>query len=107
MKVILVDPSRAHGKTYQLAKLVHENKGILVCRNETAAKFAVNVYGLSPDQVVTWDEANNHKFRGRRTGPIYIDDADYILASYLDQHIEGMSVSSEFIVRLPKKEAAG
>lgn len=91
MKIIFGE--RGCGKTTELIRLVKENNGILLVRNNDHAKYLITKCGLTQDQCIPWEDAIDGLLLTRmaRTRNVYIDDVDEFFFRHFGFPVEGIS----------------
>lgn len=89
---IVIHRPRGMGKTHDIVQFVKKYNGILVTISEAQAKSLRGEYGLKEDQVVSYHSIAR-AIKGKKRRPVYVDNADYLLASMLDTPIEGITLN--------------
>ena len=93
----IIARGRGTGKTRELLKIAHESNGQVLAVNKRALRTKADGYGLYDLPIFDWDDLMYGRYDKNK--PLYIDNAEYVLAQLLQSdfelHLGGMDVNVE------------
>ena len=85
---------RGGGKTTDLARIVKDEKGLMLCKLHERADRVYREFGLGKNQVMSWDQARHGGMRGvHPKTPVFVDDAESIIHDFFKYRISGVTIS--------------